>query len=452
MAQFTIDRGLIYAVERQDGARREHAARRSAARRSTSARYPTNGLASQVVGYSTQSRSRTGVEQAENSYLTGVERRPRHDPRHGRRPAEGDDDQGQQPRADDPRRARSGSPQNLLAGKCGAAVVLNPKTGAVDVMASTPGLQPEPDRAAGRLREDPGDEEPVPARAGGAAPQPRDAGPLPAGLDLQDDHRRGRARRRRLQARLDLRRPGLLHRVRQAGQERARPERPRGLRDREPGRGLPALDQRGVLQHRAEARREADARGGEEVRLLLGAAARDAVGRALGLRASTSTASSSTRRPARATRASTRAASPSARTRCSTTPLQMAMVAAAVANNGVEMKPTLIKQVLAPDGSVIKRLHPQVLRQATKPSTAAELKNMMVEVVQAGTGHRRPDPRRRRRGQDRAPPRPARAIPCTTPGSSSSPRPTTRPSPAPSSSRTRTTASAARSRRRSRSS
>ena len=33
-------------------------------------RYPTNGLASQVVGYSTQSRSRTGVEQAENSYLT----------------------------------------------------------------------------------------------------------------------------------------------------------------------------------------------------------------------------------------------------------------------------------------------------------------------------------------------------------------------------------------------
>ena len=35
---------------------------------------------------------------------------------------------------------------------------------------------------------------------------------------------------------------------------------------------------------------------------------------------------------------------------------------------------------------MIKRLHPHVLRQATKPSTAAELKNMMVEVVQAGTG------------------------------------------------------------------
>jgi penicillin-binding protein A len=69
-----------------------------------------------------------------------------------------------------------------------------------------------------------------------------------------------------------------------------------------------------------------------------------------------------------------------------TTPLQMAMVAAAVANKGVEMKPTLIKQVLSPGGSVIRRLHPHVLRQATKPSTAGALKTMMVEVVQAGTG------------------------------------------------------------------
>ena len=56
---------------------------------------------------------------------------------------------------------------------------------------------------------------------------------------------------------------------------------------------------------------------------------------------------------------------------------------------------------------MIKRLHPHVLRQATKPSTAGELKNMMVEVVQAGTGTAGADPGCRRRGQDRAPPRPA---------------------------------------------
>ena len=60
--------------------------RRTSARRSDGQTlyfrtYPTDGLASQVVGYSTQSRSRTGVERAENSYLTALERRPGHDPR-----------------------------------------------------------------------------------------------------------------------------------------------------------------------------------------------------------------------------------------------------------------------------------------------------------------------------------------------------------------------------------
>ena len=69
-----------------------------------------------------------------------------------------------------------------------------------------------------------------------------------------------------------------------------------------------------------------------------------------------------------------------------TTPLQMAMVASAIANKGVEMRPTLIKAVVSPSGSIVKRLHPHVYKVATKPSTAGALKNMMVEVVQAGTG------------------------------------------------------------------
>ena len=33
-------------------------------------RYPQHGLASQVVGYSTQGRSRAGIEREENAYLT----------------------------------------------------------------------------------------------------------------------------------------------------------------------------------------------------------------------------------------------------------------------------------------------------------------------------------------------------------------------------------------------
>ena len=49
----------------------EHHARRSDGQTLYFRTYPTHGLASQVVGYSTQSRSRTGIERAENSYLTG---------------------------------------------------------------------------------------------------------------------------------------------------------------------------------------------------------------------------------------------------------------------------------------------------------------------------------------------------------------------------------------------
>ena len=63
----------------------------------------------------------------------------------------------------------------------------------------------------------------VPRLVVGAA-EPRDPGPLRAGLDVQDGHRRRRARRRHLHARLDVLRPRLLHRVRQAGLRTPEPD------------------------------------------------------------------------------------------------------------------------------------------------------------------------------------------------------------------------------------
>ena len=50
------------------------------------------------------------------------------------------------------------------------------------------------------------------------------------------------------------------------------------------------------------------------------------------------------------------------------------------------MKPTLVKQVTSPGGSTVTSLHPQELRQATKPETADQLKDMMVKAVESGTG------------------------------------------------------------------
>ena len=69
-----------------------------------------------------------------------------------------------------------------------------------------------------------------------------------------------------------------------------------------------------------------------------------------------------------------------------TTPLQMALVAAAVANNGTIMQPHLVKVVRAPSGKLVTRVHPQVWKHAMKPSTAAILNTMMQAVVTGGTG------------------------------------------------------------------
>ena len=68
------------------------------------------------------------------------------------------------------------------------------------------------------------------------------------------------------------------------------------------------------------------------------------------------------------------------------TPLQMAMVAAGVANGGVVMKPYLVAQTRAPDSSVLTQAHPEQLGRAVSPAVAGELTTMMERVVQNGTG------------------------------------------------------------------
>jgi peptidoglycan glycosyltransferase len=68
------------------------------------------------------------------------------------------------------------------------------------------------------------------------------------------------------------------------------------------------------------------------------------------------------------------------------TPLQMAMVAAGIANRGVVMKPSVVDRIVAPDGTIITRTAPEELRRAIAPETAAELTAMMRRVVESGTG------------------------------------------------------------------
>lgn len=69
------------------------------------------------------------------------------------------------------------------------------------------------------------------------------------------------------------------------------------------------------------------------------------------------------------------------------TPLQMAAVVAAVANRGVLMAPYLVKDLIAPDAvSVLESTRPRELGTAVSPQTAASLAAMMTAVVDDGTG------------------------------------------------------------------
>jgi penicillin-binding protein A len=68
------------------------------------------------------------------------------------------------------------------------------------------------------------------------------------------------------------------------------------------------------------------------------------------------------------------------------TPLQMAQVAAAVANRGKLMKPHITDRIVDRDGRTVRRIQPSQQSNVMKESTAAAVKDMMVAVVQNGTG------------------------------------------------------------------
>ncbi len=68
------------------------------------------------------------------------------------------------------------------------------------------------------------------------------------------------------------------------------------------------------------------------------------------------------------------------------TPLQMAQVAAAVANGGTLMEATLLQEVTDPDGRTSEELDPEEQAEAMSEETAAQLNEMMQNVVNEGTG------------------------------------------------------------------
>ena len=140
VAEFSIDRGLIFSFEPRKRLAR-NIEREVDGRTLFFRRYPYGRLAEHVVGYSTVGRSRTGLERSLNDYLTASNANlstlvdKALDELRGR-PVQGNDivtnlDLDAQAVA-----------LEELGTTCGSVVALDPRTGEVQVMASSPGFDP----------------------------------------------------------------------------------------------------------------------------------------------------------------------------------------------------------------------------------------------------------------------------------------------------------------------
>jgi penicillin-binding protein A len=140
VAQFTIKRGKIYA---SDGRTllATNVAKRVGGRTLYFRRYPTGPLFSDVVGYSTQTRSQAGLERSYNDYLTGSNAnldtvfRSAVDRLRGATVTGNDLVLTIRPGV-------QALARRLLQGKCGAVVALEPKTGRVLAIATSPSYNP----------------------------------------------------------------------------------------------------------------------------------------------------------------------------------------------------------------------------------------------------------------------------------------------------------------------
>jgi peptidoglycan glycosyltransferase len=66
------------------------------------------------------------------------------------------------------------------------------------------------------------------------------------------------------------------------------------------------------------------------------------------------------------------------------TPLQVAMISAAVANGGTLMQPTLVDEIIAPDLSIVKGFEPVIFSNPISAQTATTMTDMMVQDVENG--------------------------------------------------------------------
>ena len=377
VAQFHIRRGLIYAA---DGTLL--AARRAVKVKGQTfyfRRYPNGGLAAQVVGYSTQSRSRAGLERSENDYLTASNSHLNTVVRRTLDSLKGVTVTGNnlwltiRPKAQE-------VALKALGDNCGSAVAIEPSTGRVLVMASSPtynsslveGHFAQIARGAHKAKCTPG--APLVNRATDGLYTPGStfkvvtaAAALDTGLykpDSEfDDKGYCEEYGKKVLNFADQSGPevfghvdfttALEHSINAVFCEIGKKLGPLRLLDyakrfgfyQEPPLETPSSERiPSGLYDRGKLFRPHDPNQVDPGRFAFG------------------------------------------QERLQVTPLQMAMVVAVIANGGAVMRPYVVDRITAPGGGTVFRTHPHALSKAVSPQTAATLTQMMEKVVESGTG------------------------------------------------------------------
>jgi peptidoglycan glycosyltransferase len=380
VVQFRIARGLIYAA---DGKTVLAANRHKKVGNSTLyfRRYPNKGMAAQTVGYSTASRSQTGLEESMNDYLTGSNTdlsNAFHNflDKLGQNTVKGDNLQltlrpGVQRLA-----------QRLLGNQCGAVVAMDVKTGAVYVMASAPTYNPN-------LIESPGGYAQVlhiqGACSGSSALYNRATqGLFTPGSTFKVVTAAAALDTGAFKPTSSFYDPGYCTEYGQQVSNAGNPDQ--GGREQ-----FGHLNLSTALQHSVNS---VFCNIGKQLgaKTIIDYAKRFGFYKSppLELPANERYASGMYTQQTHELTDNAAKADPGrlafGQWTLLASPMQMAMVAATIGNGGVVPKPYLVQKIIGPDGSTIKTTHPRNLGRAIKPETAAELNQMMQLVVQGGTG------------------------------------------------------------------
>jgi peptidoglycan glycosyltransferase len=382
VVQFTIDRGRIYAA----GGKivlAENVKRKVGGQTLYFRRYPNGFFAPHVIGYSTVGRSRAGLEQSENDYLTGANGDLTSVATTAIDKLKGVTVHGNDLILTLNPRAQS-TAVNALRGKCGAAVALDPRTGAVLALASYPTFNPNEIEkryakvANRRVSACPKYSAPLLDRA--------TQGLYPPGSSFKVVTAAAALDSGKVKPDTEFDDPGYCieygKRVSNAG---SNPEAPETF-----GRVTFAFG----LQHSINS---VFCNVGKQIGagLILDYARKFGLYQVPGLELPLDAQSASglydqrrhklfePKDPATQVDPGRLAFG---QERMLVTPIQMAMVAGAVANDGVLLRPYLVDEIRTRKGKVVTRTKPHKIRRVVSSEVAQELTQMMESVVTGGTG------------------------------------------------------------------